>query len=40
MDQRYGIVDLTDIQIARELLSKKTDKIAGRSARSTGKAAR
>jgi integrase len=26
MDRRYGIVDLTDIQIARELLAKKRGK--------------
>ena len=26
MDRRYGIVDLTDIQIARELLAKKSEK--------------
>ena len=39
MDQRYGIVDLTDIQIARELLSKKTAKMTGRSVRGAGKAA-
>jgi integrase len=27
MDRRYGIVDLTDIQIARELLAKKAQKV-------------
>jgi hypothetical protein len=26
MDRRFGIVDLTDIQIARELLAKKRGK--------------
>jgi len=27
MDRRYGIVDLTDIRIARELLAKKAQKV-------------
>ena len=35
MDRRYGIVDLTDIQIARELLAKKPEKASGKAGRDT-----
>ena len=31
MDRRYGIVDLTDIQLARELLAKKPPKASAKS---------
>jgi len=31
MDRRYGIVDLTDIQIARELLAKRPEKVAAQA---------
>jgi integrase len=34
MDRRYGIVDLTDIRIARELLANKPQKASGKGARS------